>query len=98
VPAVRIGATTFTALVGGDTGTRAAGLAAERADCATRADLPDLTLADLAALERDLAAFVLCAAGLAVFRAAGRLGAAFLATGFLVFEAFFAGISFSAPG
>ncbi|MGB5132646.1 MAG: hypothetical protein WBO00_08525 [Steroidobacteraceae bacterium] len=85
-------------MTGGDTGTRAAGFAAERAGCATRGDLPDFALAGLAVLARDAAAFALRAPGLAIFRAAGRLGAAFLASGFLVFEAFFAGISFSAPG
>ena len=98
VPTARIGVTTLRALAGGDTVTRAAGLGAGRASCATRGDLLDFGLAGLAVPGRDVAAFALRAAGLATFRAAGRLGAAFLATGFLVFEAFFAGISFSAPG
>ena len=77
---------------------RAAGFGAGRTICATRGNLPDFSLAGRAVLDRDTAVFALRAAGLATFRAADRLGAAFLAAGFLVFEAFFAGISFSAPG
>lgn len=73
---------------------RAAGFGAGRAACATRGNLPDFALA---AIERNTAGFALRGAGFATFRAASRLGAAFLAAGFLIFEAFFTGISFSLP-
>jgi len=93
-----MGDATFTALVGGEATIRAAGFGAGRETCGIRANLPVFALAGFALLARDPAALTLCAAGLATLRAAGRFGAAFLAVGFLVFEAFFAGISFSAPG
>jgi len=93
-PGARAGAAALTALAGDEAIERAAGFGAGRAGCAKRGNLPDLALA---AIERDAAGFALRGAGFAAFRAAGRLGAGFLAAGFLVFEAFFAGISFSLP-
>jgi hypothetical protein len=101
----RIGAAifaTFIGLTGGGATTRITGFAAGRLLCDIRADLPDLALTGLPALARDAAVLALRAAGLATrvtLRAAGALrDATFLVAGFLVFEAFFAGISFSAPG
>jgi hypothetical protein len=72
------------------------------AECETRVDLADFVLAGLLAFAWDPADIALRVAGLATrttFRAAAVLrDAAFLAAGFPVFEAFLAGISFSAPG
>jgi hypothetical protein len=81
---------------------RTTGFGAGRARGEIRGDLLTFNLADLPVPARDAATFGLRAAGLATrttFRAAGALrDATFLATAFLDFEAFFAGISFSAPG
>jgi hypothetical protein len=101
----RIGAAAFaifTGLSGAGATMRTIGFGAGRTMGETRGDLLIFNLADLPVPARAAATFALRAAGLATratFRAAGRLrDAALLATGFLDFEAFFAGISFSAPG
>ena len=89
----------FAAFMGSTAATRAAGFAAGRTGCISRGDLPGLALA---APAREPAIAALRLVGLATrttFREEAALrGVAYLAAGLLVFEAFFAGISFSAPG
>jgi hypothetical protein len=99
--AARIGTApfaTFDGLTVGAAAARMATFGAGRLLCELRGAVPDFALAGLRALARDAAILALRTEGLATFLAAGRRDAAFLATGFLAFEAFFTCISFSAPG